>query len=332
MRQFSVIVLFFLVSAVCPAQEKKRIAVLNFDYAAVRTSAAGILGGQTDIGKAISDLLVAQLLADGKFSLIERQALDRILTEQNFSNSDRTDSATAATFGRILGVDALVVGTVTQFGMDNKVSNLGGSTLTRIGLVNSKAGATLNNITSRFSGTSVQKKEDRALVGITARVIDTSTGQILAAINGRGESRRSATSLVGGFTGGSAYGTNSVNATAALVGDATRQSVISLAQQLEQIRIPVDTGAKLRVEGLIADVAGNTVVLNIGRASGVQPGEKLDVVRTVRTVRDPQTQKVIRTIEDRIGEATLTEIDDSSSLATLPPGVVPKVGDRIRAR
>jgi curli biogenesis system outer membrane secretion channel CsgG len=332
MRQFSVIILSFLLSVVCPAQEKKRIAVLNFDYAAVRTSAAGILGGEADIGKAISDLLVAQLLADGKFALIERQALDRILTEQNFSNSDRTDSATAAKLGRVLGVDALVVGTVTQFGIDDKISNVGGSALTSIGMMNSKAGAALNNITSRFAGASVQKKDDRALVGITARLIDASTGQILVAVTGRGESRRSGTSLVGGFTGGAAYGTNSVNATAALVGDATRQSVISLAQQLEQISIPVNTVAKLRVEGLIADVAGNTVVLNIGRASGVQPGEKLDVLRNVRTVRDPQTQKVIRTIEDRIGEATLTEIDDSSSLATLSPGVVPKVGDRVRAR
>ena len=332
MRRFHIIFLCFLLSAVCPAQEKKRIAVLSFDYAAVRTSAAGILGGETDLGKAVSDLLVAQLLADGKFSLIERQVLDKILTEQNFSNSDRTDPSTAAKLGRILGVDALVVGTVTQFGLDNKVSNMGGSSLSGIGLMNSKAGAALNNITSHFAGASVQKKDDSALVGITARLIDTSTGQILAAVNGNGESRRSGTSLVGGFTGTAAYGSNSTNATAALVGDATRQSVTSLAQQLERIPIPVNTATKPKTEGLIADVSGNTVVLNIGRSSGVQPGEKLDVLRSVRTVRDPQTQKVIRTIEDRIGEATLTEIDDSSSLATLSPGVSAKVGDRVRAR
>jgi curli biogenesis system outer membrane secretion channel CsgG len=66
------------------AQNKKRVAILNFDCGGVHWPSASLLGGDFDVGKAISDLLVAQLSADGKFALIERQALDKVLAEQNF--------------------------------------------------------------------------------------------------------------------------------------------------------------------------------------------------------------------------------------------------------
>src|SRR5215467_12460298 len=99
-------------------QKKKRIAVLNFDYATVMTNAQAIFGTNVDVGKGISDLLVQQLVTDGKYSLIERNAIDKILNEQNFANSDRADPATAAKIGKILGVDAVIVGSITQFGRD----------------------------------------------------------------------------------------------------------------------------------------------------------------------------------------------------------------------
>jgi hypothetical protein len=52
---------------------------------------AGIFGQDVDIGKGISDLLVTYLVKDGSYSVIERKALDKILAEQNFSNSDRAN-------------------------------------------------------------------------------------------------------------------------------------------------------------------------------------------------------------------------------------------------
>ena len=75
------------------AQQKKRIAVLNFEYGTVQSSVAAIFGTNTDVGRGISDLLVQKLVQDGKYSVIERNALDKILAEQNFSNSDRAARA-----------------------------------------------------------------------------------------------------------------------------------------------------------------------------------------------------------------------------------------------
>ena len=58
--------------------------------------------------------------------MIERKQLDKILAEQNFSNSDRADPNSAAKIARILGVDAIIVGSITQFGRDDKSTNVGG--------------------------------------------------------------------------------------------------------------------------------------------------------------------------------------------------------------
>ena len=79
-----------------------------------------------DIGKGIADLLVTDLVKDGTYSVIERKALDKILAEQNFSNSDRANPNSAAKIGKILGVDAIVVGSITQFGNDNQNTKVGG--------------------------------------------------------------------------------------------------------------------------------------------------------------------------------------------------------------
>src|SRR6266545_634250 len=108
------------------AQQKKRLAVLNFDYATVQSGVATIFGSNQDVGKGIADLLVDKLVQDAVYSVIERKALDKILAEQNFSNSDRADPNTAAKIGRVLGVDAIVIGSITQFGRDDKKTDVSG--------------------------------------------------------------------------------------------------------------------------------------------------------------------------------------------------------------
>ena len=104
---------------------KKRVAIFDFDYATVHSSVAALFGQDVDVGKGISDLLVTDLVKDGSYSVIERKALDKILKEQNFSNSDRADPNSAAKIGKLLGVDAIIVGSITQFGNETKNTNIG---------------------------------------------------------------------------------------------------------------------------------------------------------------------------------------------------------------
>src|ERR1035438_8143167 len=144
------------VSAPTPASppsggRKKRVAIFDFDYATVHGGVSAIFGQDVDIGKGIADLLVTDLVKDGTYSVIERKALDKIMSEQNFSNSNRADPTSAAKIGKLLGVDAILVGSITQFGNETKKTNLGGGGgnwggfgLGGIGHSNSKANVGIN--------------------------------------------------------------------------------------------------------------------------------------------------------------------------------------------
>jgi len=115
-----------ILAATGSAQQKKRVAVLNFEYAAVQSQISAVFGTNVDVGKGVADLLVEKLVKGGSFSVIERKAIDKIMNEQNFSNSDRADASSAAKIGRLLGVQAIIIGSITQFGRDDKKVGVGG--------------------------------------------------------------------------------------------------------------------------------------------------------------------------------------------------------------
>ena len=321
------ITLLVIVSANSGAQQKKRVAVMNFEYGTVRTDVVQLFGGDQDVGKGLADLLVAKLVQDGTYSVIERKELDKVVAEQNFSASDRADPAAAAKLGRVLSVDAIIVGTITQFGRDDKSTTLGGSVL---------GGAALGNFTSRFGIGGIQKRAAKAAVGITARVVDTSTGEILAAVEGEGESMRSGTSLVGagGSSEGGAGGTYDVSSSnfgQTLLGEAANRAVASLASQLEQSAQQLPTRT-LTVEGLVADVSDKSLTFNVGTKGGVKVGDQMDVLRKVRDIRDPATGKVIRSIENKIGSVSITEADELSAVGTFTGSPDPKMGDVVKGQ
>jgi curli biogenesis system outer membrane secretion channel CsgG len=310
-----------ILAPVCMAQQKKRVAVMNFDYGTVRSGVAAIFGTDQDVGKGISDLLVQRLVTDGKYSVIERTALDKILGEQNFSNSDRADSTTAAKIGRILGVDAIIIGTITQFGRDDQHTNVGAG---GFGGYGSKLG---------LGGVSTHKA--KAVVGVTARLINTSTGEIMAAVTGTGESTRSGTSLLGAGAGGGSGGgagldMGSSNFSQTILGEAVGKAVTDTATQLDSAAGNLPT-VKIVVSGLVADATGNTLIINVGSKGGVKVGDVLEVSRPVRTVKDPTTGKVLKTIADKIGDATVTQVDEDSATATFAGAGAAKVGDAVKS-
>lgn len=299
---------------------KKRVAILSFEYGTVQSAVASIFGSNQDVGKGISDLLVQKLVEDGKYSVIERAMIDKVLAEQNFSNSDRADSNAAAKIGRILGVDAIITGSVTQFGRDDKKTTVGGNGF--------------GGITGRYGLGGLQKRESKAVVAVTARLIDINTAEILAAVSGTGESKRGGTSLVGaggsGWSGGGGgLDMSSSNFGSTILGEATHAAVDSLGASLDAKAAALPT-RKVVIAGVVADVAGKTMIVNVGSRSGLKVGDIIDVNRPVRTVKDPTTGKVLRTVVDKIGSATVTEVEESSATATFAGAGAPKVGDTIK--
>ncbi len=302
------------------AAGKKRVAVLNFEYGTVMSSVQAIFGGNQDVGKGISDMLVEQLVNGGVYSVIERKAIDKVLAEQNFSNSDRADANTAAKIGRLLGVDAIITGSITKFGRDDKKQNIGGGAF--------------GGITGRFGLGGVGLRESKAVVSISARLVSVNTGEILAAATGDGQSKRSGKSLLGaggssGGAGGGNYDMMSSNFGDTILGEATKQAVESVAKQLDGDAGKLPTTV-VKINGLVADVSGNSLILNVGSKAGVQVGDHYGVYRKVRDIRDPATKKVIRSVVDKVGDVTITEVEDSSSTATFTGSSVPKIGDEVK--
>ena len=298
---------------------RPRIAVLDFDYATVQSYTSGIFGSNVDVGKGITDLLITGLVKDGTFSIIERQALEKVMAEQNFSNSQRADSTSAAKLGKLLGVDAIIVGSITQFGNETKKIGGGGSG-------GSWGGYGLGGLSHSNS---------KANVGITARIVNVDTGEILAVAEGAGISSRSSTSMLGGGGHGWSNGAGNVNFgssdfQATIIGEATKMAVDKLTADIvaNASKVSVRT---VTVEGLVAAVDGGQVILNVGKKAGVNAGDRLEVVRVTKEIKDPETGNVIRRLTSSIGIIKATDVDDNSAVCVPVSGSDFQTGDRVKS-
>ena len=82
MRRLSLLfVLVLCCSILVSGQERKRVAVLDFEYGTVHSNAAAFFGANYDLGVGIRDLVVEQLVKGGVYSVIERAALDAVHSE-----------------------------------------------------------------------------------------------------------------------------------------------------------------------------------------------------------------------------------------------------------
>jgi curli biogenesis system outer membrane secretion channel CsgG len=300
-------------------QRKPRIAVLDFDYATVMSYSSAMFGSNVDVGKGITDLLVTGLVKDGTFSIIERKALDKIMAEQNFSNSQRADPTSAAKLGKLLGVDAIIVGSITQFGNETKKTNIGGG------------GGGWN----RFGVGGVGHSNSKANVGITARIVNVDTGEILGVAEGAGQSSRSSTSMLGGGGGWNGWGGGNVdfgssNFQETIIGEAVKIAVDKLTADVVS-NAPRVSVRSITVEGVVAAVDGGQIILNVGRRAGVKVGDQLEVVRVTKEIKDPDTGAVIRRLTSSIGIIKATDVDDASAVCTAVSGSGFKTGDRVKS-
>lgn len=215
--------LFVLAACLAPVPaaaqtQRPTVAVINFEFGAIQHW----WSGNDDIGTGISDMLIDALLEDGSYRIIERKRLDIVLAEQNLSQSDRADpdAKTLAQLGKLLGVKYLIVGSITKFGTEQSSKSVGGG-----------------GFAGKFGVGGIGTSKGKANVAITARMIDTSTGEIMASAKGEGTSKRSGLLLEGGGGGGGgmgvgriAFGSSDFRET--ILGEATDAAVKMVATKL----------------------------------------------------------------------------------------------------
>ncbi len=284
-------------------QAKKRVAVLDFEFAST-----GLTGSQFSLfgtggpSKGVSDLITNSLVKDGTYTVIERSRIDQIFKEQNLGASGRIEPTTAAQIGRALGADVLIIGTVTRFNLASSTSGGG------------------------FLGFGSTNTTNVAEVKLTARVVGTTTGEILVVADGEGKEEQNDSSVsIGGLGGGG----STTNNTDRLLSAAAEKAVGQVVSQLASAAPKLAAVATVvpNVSALVADVTGNLVTLNKGAKDGFTPGLIVSVERVVKEVKDPSTGKVLRVISNSVGRIQLTEVDGGSSLGKIISGGGFNVGD-----
>ena len=109
---------FFLVTVINPplyaqTEKPKFIAVLDLEVAKG-------LPGEAKV--TLSDLLREQLVNTGRFRVVDRNNMDKVLKEQGFQLSDCTSKECAVQVGRMLGVEKMVTGNLTKLGQTYLIS------------------------------------------------------------------------------------------------------------------------------------------------------------------------------------------------------------------
>ena len=146
---------------------KARIAVARFE----NKTADSYNWYSPSIGDGMADMLTTALVNSGRYIVLERQALDDVLSEQDLGVSGRVREETAAAIGEIEGAELLVVAAVTEF-----EGNAGG---TQAG-----GGGFGGGIFGAIAGGSRS-----AHMAIDLRVVDATSSRILAATSVEGEAK-----------------------------------------------------------------------------------------------------------------------------------------------
>lgn len=94
-------------------ESKSKIAIIEF---------SDLNGNVTEFGMYLSEELITRLYLTHKFEVIERQLLNQVIAEQKLGMSGLIDDESAIAIGKLLGVDAIVTGSVTDLGVSLKVN------------------------------------------------------------------------------------------------------------------------------------------------------------------------------------------------------------------
>ncbi len=303
------------ISCDVPAGPRKRVvAVDEFDYGTVKDAVAAVFGTQVDVGKGILAMFTKRLAEQGKFRIVERANIKKVMSEQDFGASNRVKQGTQARLGRITGADAILMGTIVTFGRDDKRKTVGG----------------FGYGPRVLSGIKIKTGEDKAVVVISFRLVDAETSEVIATGEARGESTRKQNgvdvgALVNRGGGGATVDMTSANFGQTIIGEATMTSVDKLAADLNnnEGKIPM---RNLDVESRIAEVVDKQIYLSGGSFDGINKCDRFEIHKIVKEVKDPVTKDVIDMVTEKVGDFIATEVRDRVAIGAYNGTAKPEVG------
>jgi len=274
---------------------KKRIAVINFEDRA---------GYGHNIGAGVSDMLVTALVESDNYLVIERSELDELLKEQGLGMTGAVTPQSAAQVGKLLGIEIMVTGSVTEFG--EKKSEIGGG-LGSIG------------------GFNVDVSTKTARVGVDMRMINVNTGEIVAAKSAVGEDAT---------TGLDNVGVGDIDFHNSDTWDNTQLGIASREAINQCVEFISEGTESVLWQGKIIKASGTTIFMKPGSKGGVAPGMVFSVYRPGEELIDPDTGLSLGSEESKIGEIQYTAdvADGRAGKAMVKSGTGFETGDLIRIK
>ncbi|MBE0564691.1 MAG: hypothetical protein IH621_01935 [Krumholzibacteria bacterium] len=96
------------------SQQANKIAVAPFQ---------DLDGSVSEFGGFVAEEMTTRLYNAGSFGIVEREMLDRVMAEHELATTGLIDESTAKQLGKLLGVDAIATGTITDLGDEIRVNS-----------------------------------------------------------------------------------------------------------------------------------------------------------------------------------------------------------------
>jgi curli biogenesis system outer membrane secretion channel CsgG len=284
-------IFLFILTLPSQAQLKKRVAVSCFE------DRSG--GGYHSLGEGVADMLVTALVKSGKFMVIERKEIERVIQEQQFGESFMVTPETAPKVGQILGAELFILGGVSEFGQSE--SNISGGV--------------------SILGGGITSKKSRAVVDI--RLVNTTTGEIVAAETEEGT--ESSTGISVRYEDIDFSNQNSWNDTD--MGKAAREAINGC------VKLISENMGKIPWSGKILKLnTDGTILMKPGSEGKVTPGMEFSVFHKGEEVKDPDTGLTLGSEETKIGRIVVVEdaLKGKAARAKVLSGTGFQVGDIVR--
>jgi len=258
---------------------KKRIAVAGFE-----NKVEPWWRWHWDIGEGMSDMLVSALVETGRFTVLEREALQDILEEQRLAEEGRVSAQTAAQAGKLLGAQILIRGAITEF--SHKKSGTGGQI--------------------KIKGFTIGGTKEVAHVAVDVRMYDTTSGEVLTSkpVEGGAETRAL---KVGVVYKDLAFGAGGFEKTP--LGKATREVI------KEAVELIISEMKKIPWEGSVVMLKDGKVYINAGSSDNVEQGDRFLVYEKGEELVDPTTGLSLGAEETELGIVKVVSVKEKFSIA-----------------
>lgn len=240
-----------------PVQEqvlKRKVAIARFSNETQYAKGVFYDKENDPIGKQALDILSTKLAASDKFILLERQDMDKINEELKMAGNEGLQK---------VGADYLIIGSVTEYGRKN------------VGDVNA------------FSRTKTQTVH----AGVSVRLVDVSTGQIIYSEEAKGEA------------------------------ETTNQTVMGFGERTDYDATLSDKAISVAISKLVENIINNCmekpwksyflthdengILISGGATQGLKVGDIFEVVEKGKKIKNPQTGMMMELPGKAVGKVKI---------------------------